>query len=106
MRKLVFIMLMTALTAVQSLAQTRIITGTVTDEKGNPVSGATIQVKGSRKGTSTSVDGTFSIEVPANSKAIEITSVGMTSQELPLGGNSFYSIKMTAGKKHCRKWWL
>jgi TonB-linked outer membrane protein, SusC/RagA family len=99
MRKLVFIMLMTALTAVQALAQTRTITGTVTDEKGNPVSGATVQVKGSKKGTSTSADGTFSMEVPSNAKAIEITSVGMTSQELPLGGNSFYSVKMTAGEK-------
>ncbi len=44
---------------VSGLAQKRTITGTVNDEKGNPLSNATVQVKGTTTGTTTNPDGTY-----------------------------------------------
>ena len=49
-----------------SLAQTRIITGTVTDSIGNPLAGATVTVKNSKTIALTDLKGKFSIEVPPN----------------------------------------
>ncbi len=43
-----------------SIAQTRIITGVVTDDKGVPVEGATIRIKGSKTGTSADINGAYS----------------------------------------------
>jgi len=44
-------------------AQDRAISGTVTDEKSEPLPGATIQIKGSKAATSTDVNGKYSIKV-------------------------------------------
>ncbi|MBL7710178.1 MAG: carboxypeptidase-like regulatory domain-containing protein, partial [Chitinophagaceae bacterium] len=48
-------------------AQDKTITGKVTDSKdGSPVAGASVQAKGSRAGTTTRGDGTFSLSVGSN----------------------------------------
>jgi TonB-dependent starch-binding outer membrane protein SusC len=66
-------------------AQDKTITGKVTDSKdGSPVVGATVQAKGTRTGTSTKADGTFSITVASNVSALVITSVGYDSQEIAI----------------------
>ena len=44
-------------------AQNRTISGTVTDEKSEPLPGATIQIKGSKAGTTTDVNGKYSLKV-------------------------------------------
>ena len=60
-------------------AQTQ-VRGTVVDNNGEPVIGATIQVKGTSQGTVTDIDGLFTLSVPANS-ALVISYVGMETQE-------------------------
>ena len=68
-----------------ALAQHR-ITGTVIDENGEPCIGATVLVQGSRTGTTTDVDGHFTITVPAGKKLV-ISYIGMTSQTVkPVDG--------------------
>lgn len=52
-------------------AQDRTVSGTVTDEKNEPVPGVTIQVKGSNNGTSTDPNGKYSIKV-TNLQAVVI----------------------------------
>lgn len=70
-------------------AQDRTITGKVTDSKdGSPVSGASIQAKGTRTGTSTKPDGTFAITVPASATTLVISSVGFESQEVAISGTT------------------
>jgi len=59
-------------------AQTQ-VRGTVVDEEGEPVIGATIQIKGTNQGTVSDYDGNFSLSVPANSQ-LEISYVGMLTQ--------------------------
>lgn len=66
-------------------AQTQ-VRGTVVDESGQPVIGATIQIKGTSQGTVTDVDGRFNLSAPANGTLV-ISYVGMRTQEVPVQPN-------------------
>lgn len=81
----------------QLRAQSRIISGKVQDEKGNPVPGASIQIKGSRRGTSTTADGVFSISAPSNAKTLVVSSVNFAAQELPVSDNIIVVLKPATG---------
>jgi len=78
----------------QLLAQSKIISGKVLDEKGNPVPGASIQIKGSRRGTSTTTDGVFSISVPATAKKLTVSSVNFASQEVTISEDMTIVLKL------------
>ena len=70
-------------------AQDKTITGKVTDSKdGSPVVGASVQPKGSRTGTTTKADGSFSLNVGSNVKTLVITSIGYDAQEISIDGKS------------------
>jgi TonB-dependent starch-binding outer membrane protein SusC len=73
------------------LAQSRTITGTVTDSRtGDPISGASIKVLNSKIGTSADEKGTFKILIPSSlSKVVlSISSVGYATVEItPQNGN-------------------
>lgn len=79
-----FIIIMLALTILNVLnvhAQNKNVSGTVLDNSGQPVIGASVVVVGQSKlGTVTDIDGKFSIAVPATSKKIEVSYIGMVSQ--------------------------
>lgn len=64
------------------MAQTQ-VRGTVVDEAGIPIIGATVQVKGSGLGVATDVDGHFSLSAPANGTLV-ISYVGLKTQEVPV----------------------
>jgi TonB-linked SusC/RagA family outer membrane protein len=64
-------------------AQTRVITGRVTDNSGTAVPFATIQVKGSRITAIADVDGKFSIKASAGDVLV-ISSSGVTSKEVKI----------------------
>ena len=64
------------------LAQVR-ITGSVMDEAGNPVIGASVQIKGTSQGTITDIDGKFFLTASENSVLV-VSYVGMHTQELPV----------------------
>lgn len=67
MRKKVNLLLFLFLLSVGiTLAQTR-VTGNVVDESGEPVIGASVQIKGTGQGTVTDIDGNFTLSAPANS---------------------------------------
>lgn len=61
-------------------AQTN-VAGTVVDEFGDPVIGATVQVKGTTQGVATDLDGKFTLSTPDNATLI-ISYVGMVTQEV------------------------
>lgn len=50
------------------MAQNKIIKGTVVDETGEPVIGATVRVEGSKKATVTDMDGNYKIDAPSGKK--------------------------------------
>jgi TonB-linked SusC/RagA family outer membrane protein len=65
-------------------AQNKIITGTVTDDKGAPLAGATIAVRGSAKGVNTDAAGKFTLSVPVSASVLLISYVGYEPQEVSL----------------------
>lgn len=72
------------------MAQTRLITGTVTSaaEGEGPIPGVTVQVKGTTIGTVTDANGKYSLSVPQNATTLIFSYVGMKSQEVEIGGRS------------------
>lgn len=82
----------------QVLAQSRTITGVVTDaDDGEPLIGASVLVKGTTIGTVTGIDGDFSLDVDASQKTIVIAYVGYSPQEVQIGANSVINVKLTSG---------
>lgn len=70
-------------------AQDKTITGKVTDSKdGSPVAGASVQAKGSRAGTTTRGDGSFSLSVGSNVSVLVFSSVGYETQEVSIAGKT------------------
>ncbi|MDE6478883.1 MAG: TonB-dependent receptor [Muribaculaceae bacterium] len=67
-------------------AQAAIVKGTVTDEAGEPLIGATVMVAGTNNGTATDFDGNFSIDVEQG-KTIHVSYVGYLSQDVKVKGN-------------------
>ncbi len=59
------------------------IQGRVTDEKGNPLLGATVLIKGTTKGTTTDVNGNYAIKVPVGSVLV-FSFVGFQKQEITI----------------------
>lgn len=98
MRKLLvlFISLMTI--ASQSWAQTKEVTGKVTDAKdGAPLAGVSVKIKGSSKLTVTDAGGTFKLSFAGNSAVLQISSVGYENQELSVtGGDISISLSVSS----------
>ena len=64
-----------------TFAQTKVV-GTVADDKGESVIGASILVKGTAVGTVTDIDGSFALNVPTGSNTLVVSYVGMQSKEV------------------------
>ena len=76
-------------------AQNKTISGKVTDSKdGTAISGATVQPKGSRKGVTTGVDGSFKISVEANVSKLVVSSVGFASQDIDISGKTEITVSL------------
>ena len=73
-----------------ALAQS-VIKGTVNDEAGGPIIGATVKVQGSQKGAITDLDGKFSVEAASNA-TITISYVGYVTQNVKVAGKSNLTI--------------
>lgn len=69
-----------------AMAQSRAVTGTVTDAASNqPLPGVTVLVKGTTIGTGTGADGTYSLNVPAGNNTLVFKFLGYEDKELPIG---------------------
>jgi len=68
-------------------------TGKVTDEKGQPLVGASVRIKGSRTGTSTDANGSFTLEVPDNTTLV-ISYLGYEDKEVAATGSSTLNVQL------------
>ena len=62
--------------------QTRILTGIVKDNKGEPIVGANVVVKGTTIGTVTDINGGYSLEIPNKDAIVQISYIGYLSQSI------------------------
>lgn len=72
------------------------ITGTVTSaEDGQSIPGVSVVVKGQETiGTTTDIDGNYSLTVPSNAEALIFTFVGMKTKEEPINGRTVINVAM------------
>lgn len=77
-------------------AQQRVITGKViSEEDGQGLPGATVLVKGTTVGTTTDLDGNYSINVPAGSNVLMFSFVGLKTLEETIGNRSVINVTLT-----------
>lgn len=64
------------------------VTGQVKDEKGLPLPGVTIKVKGSNVGAQTGIDGNYKVDVTDDKAILVFSFIGFVSQEIPVGNQT------------------
>ena len=76
-----------------------LVRGTVVDQTGEPVPGASIQVKGGTQGTISDLDGKFSLNVPNKKSVLVVSFIGYTTQELQVNVSKPMSIVLKEDTK-------
>ena len=74
--------------------QGKVVTGTVTDENGEPLPGLSIVIKGTTAGTVTNLDGKYTIEVEDPSAVLVFSFIGYMTQEVAVGEQTEITITM------------
>jgi len=93
MRKFLTIFTILLFSGVFVFAQTRTITGKVTDAAGQPVEGASIQIKGSNVGTSANQEGNYSI--PARrGDVIVVSAVNFAAKEFTIAAQNMVNVTL------------
>lgn len=93
MRKFLTLFTVLILSGVLAFTQNRVVTGTVTDDKGIPIENATVRIKGSKSGVAADANGNFSISVPANATLV-ISGVGIKTKEVAVGNESTVNVSL------------
>ncbi len=99
MRKLIALFLCLFFAFIQLNAQNKTVTGKVTDAEGKPVSGASVQVKGTKIGVSANDAGIFTISVPVSSNTLTISGVGLVSQDVKIDNKTVLNITLATSNK-------
>ena len=86
------LLLMSCLTA---FAQGIRIKGTIVDEQGETIIGASVVVKGNASvGSISDFDGNFTLEVPSENSVVVISYIGMKTQEIKVGNKRTFNITL------------
>lgn len=94
MKKLL-LCIMLGLAAHAMHAQTT-VRGTITDESGDPLPGATVLEKGTVNGTATDLDGTYILSVSKPNTILEISYTGFEKKEIPVSGQGTVDVSLAA----------
>ncbi len=70
------------------------VTGTVTDDNGQPLPGVTVVVKGTTRGTTTDADGDYSLSNVPDDATLQFSFVGMRTQEIEVGDQTVINVTM------------
>ena len=96
MKKIYFLWSLMGLLMLQvGWAQQKTITGTILDETGLPLPGATVVIEETSRGVASDFDGNFSIDV-TNGEVLIITYVGYANQQIVVGDEVNYNISLQA----------
>lgn len=94
----IIIPLLLALTCLMPgvFAQNRSVTGKVTDvANGQPLSGVSITVKGSKTGTTTDGEGNFRLQLPTVARTLVASFLGYGTKEMAIGAGSMLNVALT-----------
>ena len=74
--------------------QQKIVRGVINDEKGNPVTGVTVAIKGTTRGTLTDLNGNFVLDNVDPQSTLVVSFIGYTSQEILVGDKAQINITL------------
>ena len=94
MRKIAMMLVFLLFAGLQVVLAQRTITGRVADSQGQPLIGVTVLVKGTTIGTTTDVDGKFSIQVPDDQSTLQLSYIGYTQQDVVVGSQATVNVAM------------
>lgn len=83
--RMLLLLFLSVFSAYAFAQEKRTVTGTVQDEQGAPISGATFVVKGTRAGGATDLQGSFTISLTSDAPLV-FSAVGFLSKEVPTAG--------------------
>ncbi|QNH63464.1 SusC/RagA family TonB-linked outer membrane protein [Hymenobacter sediminicola] len=81
-----------------AFAQSQTISGSVTDDQGQALPGATVVVKGTTNGTSTDAQGAYTISAPSDAVLL-VTYIGFLTREVPVEGKTQLNLRLTPDAK-------
>ena len=87
------VMLLSLCMSLSALAQKITVQGTVYDETGETLIGASVLVKGTTSGVATDFDGNFSVQAEPNAILV-VSYVGYIAQEVPVDGKTQLKITL------------
>ena len=70
------------------------VTGIITSESGEPIIGATVQVKGTSTGVITDIDGRYTITVPDGNSILSVSFIGYQSQEIKVNSRRGINVRL------------
>ena len=79
---------------ISEVQQQKSVSGTVTDESGEPLPGVAVVAKGTTKGTVTNADGNYSISNIPDDATLQFSFVGMKSQEVIVGNKTNINVTL------------
>ena len=85
--RILTMMMLLAISIVALAQEERTITGTVTDETGEPMIGATVKPAGSQGGTITDIDGNYTLKIGNSVKQLTVSYIGYTSVTVTIKGD-------------------
>lgn len=91
MKKSILLLMLCLMGSLGAMAQTKSITGVVTDATGESVIGASVKEIGTTNGTITDIDGKFSLKVQDNSQ-ISISFIGYVTQTISVKGKTDFKV--------------
>ncbi len=91
MRKLLLLLVALLCCAIAALAQTKAVSGRITDQKGQPVPFVTVHIKGSKQAVAADGDGNFSLKAKPGDVLV-ISATGVVQKEVPVGETSTMNI--------------
>lgn len=87
------VLFLVCMTPLWAFPQNITVTGTVLDEAGDPLIGATVQQKGAANGIATDIDGNFKLNVPKNATLV-VSYVGYNTQSVAVDGRTNITITL------------
>ena len=100
MKRMILLIFFSVMLCGQLLAQSRIITGRVTDAKdGSPLPGVTVSIRGTSKGTITNANGDYRIEITKPTDVLVYSFIGYGNVEFPVPADNSRNVQLNMDDK-------
>jgi len=83
--------------SIATMVAQRTISGTVTDQAGEPLIGSSILIKNTSQGTITDIDGNYTLEVPETANTLVFSYTGFETKEVEIGASNVINVTLEEG---------